>query len=130
MKLHTANLASLPFAKTVWRCCEWPSNAGWREIVSNLTHPAGVPVWVKKHLRRHAQYRSGHRDWRKVKTVAWREANRERWRLFERFSVVATCGWHNSSLLVGEYFVRFRTEQTAQARAFASASPGRGICIR
>jgi ATP-dependent DNA ligase len=23
-------------------------------------------------------------DWRKVKTVAWREANRERWRLFER----------------------------------------------
>jgi hypothetical protein len=23
------------------------------------------------------------KDWRKVKTVAWREANRERWRLFE-----------------------------------------------
>ena len=23
------------------------------------------------------------RDWRKVKTLAWREANRERWRLFE-----------------------------------------------
>jgi len=23
------------------------------------------------------------RDWRKVKTAAWREANRERWRLFE-----------------------------------------------
>jgi hypothetical protein len=23
------------------------------------------------------------RGWRKVKTVAWREANRERWRLFE-----------------------------------------------
>jgi hypothetical protein len=22
------------------------------------------------------------RDWRKVKTTAWREANRERWRLF------------------------------------------------
>src|SRR5262245_60534572 len=50
MKLHTANLASLPFAKTVWRCCEWPSNAGWREIVSNLTHPAGIPVWVKKDI--------------------------------------------------------------------------------
>jgi len=35
--------------------------------------------------RRDAPYRSGEcRDWRKVKTVAWREANRERWRLFER----------------------------------------------
>ena len=35
--------------------------------------------------RRAAPYRSGEcRDWRKVKTVAWREANRERWRLFER----------------------------------------------
>jgi bifunctional non-homologous end joining protein LigD len=35
--------------------------------------------------RRDAPYRSGEcRDWRKVKTWAWREANRERWRLFER----------------------------------------------
>jgi hypothetical protein len=35
--------------------------------------------------RRTAAYSSGEcRDWRKVKTVAWREANRERWRLFER----------------------------------------------
>jgi len=35
--------------------------------------------------RRDAPYRSGEcRDWRKVKTTAWREANRERWRLFER----------------------------------------------
>jgi len=34
--------------------------------------------------RRDAPHRSGDcRDWRKVKTVAWREANRERWRLFE-----------------------------------------------
>ena len=34
--------------------------------------------------RRNAPYRSGEcRDWRKVKTTAWREANRERWRLFE-----------------------------------------------
>jgi len=32
-----------------------------------------------------APYRCGEcRDWRKVKTAAWREANRERWRLFER----------------------------------------------
>src|SRR5262245_10203526 len=34
--------------------------------------------------RRDAPYRSGEcRDWRKVKTAIWREANRERWRLFE-----------------------------------------------
>ena len=34
--------------------------------------------------RRDAPYRSGEcRDWRKVKTQARREANRERWRLFE-----------------------------------------------
>ena len=31
-----------------------------------------------------APYRSGECwDWRKIKTMAWREANRERWRLFE-----------------------------------------------
>jgi bifunctional non-homologous end joining protein LigD len=35
--------------------------------------------------RRDAPYRSGDcRDWRKIKTTAWREANRERWRLFEQ----------------------------------------------
>ena len=35
--------------------------------------------------RRDTPYRSWEcRDWRKVKTLAWREANRERWRLFER----------------------------------------------
>ena len=35
--------------------------------------------------RRDAPYRSGEcRDWRKVKTATWREANRERWRLFAR----------------------------------------------
>ena len=34
--------------------------------------------------RRDAPYRSGEcRDCRKVKTATWREANRERWRLFE-----------------------------------------------
>jgi hypothetical protein len=32
-------------------------------------------------------YRSGpSRDWVKIKTPAWREANRERWRLFEEMS--------------------------------------------
>jgi bifunctional non-homologous end joining protein LigD len=35
--------------------------------------------------RRSSPYRSGEcKDWRKIKTVAWRAANRERWRLFER----------------------------------------------
>jgi ATP-dependent DNA ligase len=35
--------------------------------------------------RRTALYRSGEcRDWRKIKTATWREANRERWRLFEK----------------------------------------------
>jgi len=35
--------------------------------------------------RRDAPYRSGEcADWRKVETAAWQEANRERWRLFER----------------------------------------------
>jgi bifunctional non-homologous end joining protein LigD len=34
--------------------------------------------------RRDAPYQSGEcRDWRKVKTTAWRVANRDRWRLFE-----------------------------------------------
>jgi bifunctional non-homologous end joining protein LigD len=35
--------------------------------------------------RRDASYRSGPKcGWVKVKTQAWREANGERWRLFER----------------------------------------------
>jgi ATP-dependent DNA ligase len=35
--------------------------------------------------RRNAPYRSGGcQDWVKVKTLAWCEANKERWRLFER----------------------------------------------
>jgi bifunctional non-homologous end joining protein LigD len=36
--------------------------------------------------RRDAPYRSGRRsDWVKVKCDGWREANMERWRLFERY---------------------------------------------
>jgi hypothetical protein len=47
-----------------------------RRPVGNLT------ALVSK--RRDAPYRSGeYRDWRKVKTAAWLEANRDRWRLFE-----------------------------------------------
>jgi ATP-dependent DNA ligase len=35
--------------------------------------------------RRASPYRSGpSRDWRKIKTAAWRAASRERWRLFEK----------------------------------------------
>jgi hypothetical protein len=37
------------------------------------------------HAGMDAPYRSGAcRGWRKVKTMTWPEANRERWRLFER----------------------------------------------
>jgi ATP-dependent DNA ligase len=43
----------------------------------------GLEGVVSKH--RNATYKSGAcRGWRKVKTKAWRDANRERWRLFER----------------------------------------------
>ena len=45
--------------------------------------------------RRDAPDRSGEcRDWRKVKTVEWREANRERWRLFERNKAGVLRGGH------------------------------------
>ena len=48
--------------------------------------------------RRDAPYRSGEcRDWRKVKTFAWREVNRERWRLFERSVQPRHRCRHNSS---------------------------------
>jgi bifunctional non-homologous end joining protein LigD len=43
--------------------------------------------------RKTAPYRSGEsHDWVKVKTVAWREVNRERWRLFERNKAGALWG--------------------------------------
>jgi bifunctional non-homologous end joining protein LigD len=45
--------------------------------------------------RREAPYRSGEcHDWVKVKTLAWREANRERWRLFERNKAGVVRGGH------------------------------------
>ena len=56
-------------SRTAWHCGAWPRSAASR-VVSK---------------RRDVSYRSGDcRDWRKVKTVAWREANKERWRFFER----------------------------------------------
>ena len=43
----------------------------------------GLEGIVSKRAR--SAYRSGpSRDWVKVKTAAWRAANRERWRLFEK----------------------------------------------
>jgi ATP-dependent DNA ligase len=43
----------------------------------------GLERFVSK--RRSLPYRSGpRRDWRKIKTSAWRAANRQRWRLFEK----------------------------------------------
>ena len=52
------------------------------EALLGVTEKHGLEGVVSK--RRDAPYRSGAcRGWRKVKTMAWREANRERWRLFE-----------------------------------------------
>jgi ATP-dependent DNA ligase len=34
--------------------------------------------------RQDSFYRSGPKDWLKVKTAAWRAANRDRWEMFER----------------------------------------------
>ena len=51
-------------------------------------HVDGCRLQVaERHRLRDAPYRSGEcRDWRKVKTLARREANRERWRLFDPIS--------------------------------------------
>jgi bifunctional non-homologous end joining protein LigD len=52
------------------------------EALLRVAEKHGLEGLVSK--RRDAPYRSGAcRGWRKVKTIAWREANRERWRLFE-----------------------------------------------
>jgi len=52
-------------------------------VLLRVAEQRGLEGVVSK--RRDAPYRSGEcRDWRKVKTAAWREANRERWRLFEK----------------------------------------------
>jgi bifunctional non-homologous end joining protein LigD len=52
------------------------------EALLRVAEKHGLEGVVSK--RRDAPYRSGAcRRWRKVKTTAWREANRERWRLFE-----------------------------------------------
>jgi hypothetical protein len=54
--------------------------------------------------RRDAPYRSG-RDWPKIKTTAWREANRERWRLFEAPLVALASGFLAALILlmIGEW---------------------------
>jgi bifunctional non-homologous end joining protein LigD len=52
------------------------------EALLRVAEKHGLEGVVSK--RRDAPYRSGAcRGWRKVKTTVWREANRERWRLFE-----------------------------------------------
>jgi len=53
------------------------------QALLHMAEQRGLEGIISK--RRDAPYRSGEcRDWRKVKTTAWRDANRERWRLFER----------------------------------------------
>jgi bifunctional non-homologous end joining protein LigD len=52
------------------------------EALLRVAENHGLEGVVSK--RRDAPYRSGAcRGWRKIKTTAWREANRDRWRLFE-----------------------------------------------
>jgi hypothetical protein len=52
------------------RCSLWPRSMVWRGW------PQSAAVRLTGLVRG--------RGWRKIKTYAWREANRERWRLFER----------------------------------------------
>jgi hypothetical protein len=53
-----------------------------RDFDATATNHSNMGVVSKRCV---APYRSGDcRDWRKVKTAAWREANKERWRLFEQ----------------------------------------------
>ena len=71
--------------------------------------------------RRAAPYRSGEsNDWRKVKTVAWREANRERWRMFER--ALADQSHERSSRMIRRRF--FRPSAWPIAHASALRVPG------
>jgi len=62
----------------------WPSRVG----ISSLRHVSGSgTVNAPKRMVRRipSPFHSGAcRGWRKVKTQAWREANKERWQLFER----------------------------------------------
>jgi bifunctional non-homologous end joining protein LigD len=67
------------------------ANAGWlhysERFDDGLEVLAAADPWASRALskRRDARYRSGKQcDWVKVKCATWREANKERWRLFER----------------------------------------------
>jgi ATP-dependent DNA ligase len=54
-----------------------------RKLLLKAAEWHGLEGIVSK--RQASPYVSGpSRDWVKVKTTAWREANRERWRLFEK----------------------------------------------
>lgn len=60
--------------------CSEPFNNG--EALLRVAEKHGLEGVVSK--RRDGPYRSGNcRGWLKIKTDVWREANRERWRLFE-----------------------------------------------
>jgi ATP-dependent DNA ligase len=59
---------------------------GWRiQLHKHGGSPAAFTKNGHDHSRRDAPYRSGKQcGWVKVKCATWREANKERWRLFER----------------------------------------------
>jgi bifunctional non-homologous end joining protein LigD len=68
------------------------ANAGWLHYSESfddglelLKAPDRMKLEGIVSKRRNAPYRSGKQcDWIKVKCETWRDANRERWRLFER----------------------------------------------
>src|SRR5262249_17030538 len=60
------------------------SGGGLRRRAGAAQGSRGASPRGHRQQRRSAPYRSGpFRDWQKIKTQAWLEANRERWRLFE-----------------------------------------------
>jgi bifunctional non-homologous end joining protein LigD len=72
-ELCTANTPELPYSESF-------DDA---EALLKVSAGMGLEGIVSK--KRDSSYRSGpSQSWLKIKTSAWREANRERWKLFER----------------------------------------------
>jgi bifunctional non-homologous end joining protein LigD len=68
--------SSVPCLHLVWGFDDGPK-------LLDVAERHGLEGIVSKRAR--SAYRSGpSRDWVKIKTAGWREANRERWRLFEK----------------------------------------------
>ena len=69
-----------------------PSSYGSKKIAIGTLLQAAERMGFEGVLSKRADsfYRSGStRDWLKIKTAAWRKANRERWELFDRRRALA-----------------------------------------